>query len=43
VAVYLLRRFLLMVLTLLGISVIVFVLLRLVPGNIADILSIPPG
>ena len=35
---YLLRRFLLMLLTLFGISVVIFVLLRLVPGNIADIL-----
>lgn len=35
---YLARRFSLMILTLFGISVIVFVLLRLVPGNIADIL-----
>jgi peptide/nickel transport system permease protein len=32
------RRFSLMVLTLFGISVIVFILLRLLPGNIADIL-----
>jgi peptide/nickel transport system permease protein len=32
------RRFSLMVLTLFGISVIVFMLLRLLPGNIADIL-----
>ncbi len=32
------RRFGLMVLTLFGISVIIFVLLRLTPGNIADIL-----
>ena len=37
-AAYLVRRFSLMILTLFGISVIVFVLLRLVPGNIADIL-----
>jgi peptide/nickel transport system permease protein len=37
-AAYLARRFLLMILTLFGISVIIFVLLRLVPGNIADIL-----
>ena len=37
-AAYLARRFSLMVLTLFGISIIVFVLLRLVPGNIADIL-----
>jgi peptide/nickel transport system permease protein len=38
VAGYLIRRLLLMVLTLFGISVIIFVLLRIVPGNIADIL-----
>lgn len=37
-AAYLARRFALMILTLFGISVIIFVLLRLVPGNIADIL-----
>lgn len=37
-ATYLIRRFLLMLVTLFGISVLVFVLLRLVPGNIADIL-----
>ena len=35
---YLLRRFVLMVVTLFGISVLVFVMLRVVPGNIADIL-----
>ncbi len=35
---YLARRFLLMLLTLFGISVIIFVLLRIVPGNIVDIL-----
>lgn len=35
---YLIRRLLLMVLTLFGISIIIFVLLRVVPGNIADIL-----
>jgi peptide/nickel transport system permease protein len=35
---YLVRRFGLMVLTLFGISIIIFVLLRLTPGNIADIL-----
>jgi len=35
---YLIRRFGLMVLTLFGISVIIFVLLRVVPGNIVDIL-----
>ena len=37
-ATYLVRRFLLMLLTLFGISVIIFVLLRIVPGNIVDIL-----
>ena len=35
---YLLRRLGLMLLTLFGISIIIFVLLRLVPGNIVDIL-----
>jgi peptide/nickel transport system permease protein len=35
---YLIRRFSLMILTLFGISVIIFVLLRVVPGDIADIL-----
>jgi len=35
---YLIRRFLLMLLTLFGVSVVIFVLLRLVPGDIADIL-----
>ena len=35
---YLVRRFGLMLLTLFGISVIIFMLLRLTPGNIADIL-----
>lgn len=35
---YLVRRFLLMALTLVGMSVLIFVMLRLVPGNIADIL-----
>jgi len=35
---YLARRLLLMVLTLFGMSVLIFVMLRLVPGNIADIL-----
>jgi len=35
---YLLRRFLLMLLTLFGVSVVIFGLLRIVPGNIADIL-----
>jgi peptide/nickel transport system permease protein len=37
-AAYLIRRFLLMLLTLFGISVLIFVMLRVVPGNIADIL-----
>jgi peptide/nickel transport system permease protein len=35
---YIVRRLLLMVLTLFGMSVVIFVLLRIVPGNIADIL-----
>jgi peptide/nickel transport system permease protein len=35
---YLLRRFGLMLVTLFGISVIIFVMLRVAPGNIADIL-----
>jgi len=35
---YLVRRSLLMVLTLFGISVIIFTLLRVVPGNVVDIL-----
>jgi peptide/nickel transport system permease protein len=35
---YLVRRFGLMLMTLFGISVLIFVLLRLTPGNIADIL-----
>jgi peptide/nickel transport system permease protein len=38
VAAYLVRRLLLMLLTLFGISVLIFVMLRLVPGNIADII-----
>jgi peptide/nickel transport system permease protein len=38
VAPYLIRRSFLMLLTLFGISVLIFVMLRLVPGNIADIL-----
>jgi len=38
VAAYLARRVSLMILTLFGISVIIFVLLRVVPGDIADIL-----
>jgi peptide/nickel transport system permease protein len=43
VAAYLIRRFLLMLLTLFGISVLIFVLLRIVPGNIADILFSAAG
>ena len=35
---YLIRRLLLMVVTLFGVSVAIFMLLRIVPGNIADIL-----
>ncbi|MGC1562835.1 MAG: ABC transporter permease, partial [Bradyrhizobium sp.] len=35
---YLIRRFSLMLLTLFGISLLVFLMLRVVPGNIADIL-----
>jgi peptide/nickel transport system permease protein len=38
VGAYLVRRFGLMLVTLFGISVVIFVLLRLTPGNIADIL-----
>jgi peptide/nickel transport system permease protein len=38
VGVYLIRRFLLMLLTLFGMSVLIFVMLRLVPGNITDII-----
>src|SRR6202022_5196009 len=38
VASYLVRRFGLMLLTLFGISIIIFLMLRLAPGNIADIL-----
>jgi peptide/nickel transport system permease protein len=35
---YIVRRLLLMILTLFGVSVAIFLLLRIVPGNIADIL-----
>jgi peptide/nickel transport system permease protein len=38
VAAYVVRRFLLMLLTLFGMSVLIFVMLRLVPGNITDII-----
>lgn len=37
-ATYLLRRTLLLIVTVLGVSIIVFTLMRVVPGNIADIL-----
>jgi peptide/nickel transport system permease protein len=40
---YLVRRVLLMLVTLFGISVIIFVLLRIVPGNIVDILFAAAG
>ncbi len=42
-ATYITRRLLLLLLTLFGISVLIFVLLRLVPGNIADILFAAAG
>jgi len=42
-AAYLIRRFLLMLLTLFGISIVIFALLRVVPGNIADILFSAAG
>lgn len=35
---YLIQRLLLMILTLFGVSIVIFLLLRIVPGNIADIL-----
>ncbi len=35
---YMIRRLLLMIVTLFGMSILIFVLLRLVPGNISDIL-----
>ena len=35
---YVIRRLLLMVVTLFGVSIAIFLLLRIVPGNIADIL-----
>ena len=35
---YIVQRFLLMILTLFGMSVLIFVMLRVVPGNIVDIL-----
>ena len=42
-ATYLIRRFLLMLLTLFGMSVLIFVLLRVVPGNIADVIFSAAG
>src|SRR5258708_959518 len=35
---YIIRRLLLMIVTLFGVSIAIFLLLRIVPGNIADIL-----
>ena len=35
---YLVKRFLLMLLTLIGMSIIIFVMLRMMPGNIVDIM-----
>ena len=35
---YIVRRLVLMLVTLIGISIVIFVLLRIVPGNIVDIL-----
>ncbi len=40
---YLVRRLLLMILTLFGISIIIFTLLRIVPGNVVDILFAAGG
>src|ERR1044072_4869158 len=40
---YLVRRLFLMLVTLFGISVVIFVLLRIVPGNIVDILFAAAG
>jgi peptide/nickel transport system permease protein len=40
---YLIRRFFLMLVTLFGISVVIFVMLRLVPGNITDIICDSAG
>src|ERR1700681_2048740 len=40
---YIVRRLVLMLVTLFGISVIIFVLLRIVPGNIVDILFAAAG
>ena len=35
---YIIRRLLLMLVTLIGMSILIFVMLRLVPGNITDII-----
>ena len=35
---YIVRRLFLMIMTLIGISIVIFFLLRIVPGNIVDIL-----
>jgi peptide/nickel transport system permease protein len=43
VGTYLIKRILLMLLTLFGISVLIFTLLRVVPGNIADIIFSAAG
>ena len=40
---YMIRRLLLMILTLFGMSILIFVMLRLVPGNISDILLTQPA
>jgi peptide/nickel transport system permease protein len=40
---YIVRRLLLMLVTLFGVSIIIFVLLRIVPGNIVDILFAAAG
>ena len=40
---YIVRRLVLMLVTLFGISIIIFVLLRIVPGNIVDILFAAAG
>src|SRR6201993_1043662 len=40
---YIVRRLFLMLLTLLGISIVIFFLLRIVPGNIVDILFAAAG
>jgi peptide/nickel transport system permease protein len=42
-AAYLVRRLSLMAVTLVGISILIFILLRLVPGNVADILMNASG